>query len=139
MGTDAFPATKLRLFARRNSHYVAGRRVHDSRAKYQVTRIRDDIEAVSRLEAFLIGNDILPVELARASGCSRQALLRSRRGRCEPTRRFMAAILGGVRKIKGAAVTISDLFDFDDGPYPHAKEEWRRTAPPGRPRRAGKN
>jgi transcriptional regulator with XRE-family HTH domain len=108
-------------------------RVDDSRATYGVTRRRNKPSTATRLEAFLQQHGILPAELARASGCSRQALVRTRRGRCEPTRRFMAAVLGGARRIVGSEVSITDLFDFEDGSLPSAKEQRRRVKPPGRP------
>src|SRR5437868_3878481 len=90
----------------------------------------------TRLEQFLRHHNILPVELARASGCSRAGLSKTRYGRKDVSRRQMAAILAGARLIvPNAAVTITDLFSFDDGVLPAARKDWHRVPRPGRPPR----
>lgn len=78
-------------------------------------------------------NRVYPVELARASGVSRQNLAKIRAGRADPHRRAMAAILEGINIVLARDVTITDLFAFDDGPLPAARADWSRIPRPGRP------
>ncbi len=66
----------------------------------------------TRLEAFMKANKITPIALARASGISRQYLLQLRRGRAEPRRTMIAAIVEGCRKLSDKPVKASDLFDL---------------------------
>jgi len=92
--------------------------------------------AATRLEEFVRRHEILPVELARASGCSRGGLVRMRFGRAEATRRQMAAVLAGACLIlPDIRIAITDLFSFDDGPLPAAKQDWQRVIASGRPRK----
>ena len=88
------------------------------------------------LAQFMRRHKILPVELMRASGCARVTILRARFGRADIRRRQVAAILGGIRRIVTTHhVAITDLFDFEDGPLPAAREDWHRIKQPGRPPR----
>ena len=64
------------------------------------------------LEAFIQSREIKPAHLAKASGYSRQHLLRVRMGRMEPTRRCIAAIVRAARKLSREAVRPTDLFDL---------------------------
>jgi len=68
----------------------------------------------TRLEAYLQKKRIKPAHLARMSGYSRQHLLRIRKGRMEPTRRCIAAIVAAVRRLTGEPVRADDLFDLGD-------------------------
>ena len=82
------------------------------------------------LERFLRQNGIRPAHLAVACGYSRQHLLRIRKAEMEPTRRCIAAILGGVRLLTRVPVTVLDLFDFEDGPIAPARSDrrhWKAT------------
>jgi hypothetical protein len=74
------------------------------------------LASLTPLERFIVRNEIKPAHLATASGCSRQHLLRIRRGRMEPTRRCIAAIVAGMRTLTRRNLTALDLFQFDDGP-----------------------
>jgi len=79
----------------------------------------------TRLETFLKKHAIKPVDLARKSEYSRQHLLRLRKGRMEPTRRCIAALVKACSGILHQPVRASDLFDLgesDGGP--------RRPTPP---------
>ncbi|MEK6372275.1 MAG: helix-turn-helix transcriptional regulator [Acidobacteriota bacterium] len=66
----------------------------------------------TRLEAFMESHGIKPMALARASGYSRQYLLRVRKGRTEPGRPFIAAIVDACRKLSHEPVKATDLFDL---------------------------
>jgi hypothetical protein len=66
------------------------------------------------LEAFLLKHRVKPAYLARASGYSRQHLLRIRMGRMEPTRRCIAAIVSACRRLTHVKVAATDLFVLDD-------------------------
>lgn len=68
----------------------------------------------TRLEHYLKDKEIKPAHLARESGYSRQHLLRIRKGRMEPTRRCIAAIVAAVRRLTGETVRADDLFDLGD-------------------------
>ena len=68
----------------------------------------------TRLETFLRSRYIKPAHLARESGYSRQHLLRIRKGRMEPTRRCIAAIVGAARKLAQEPVRANDLFDLNE-------------------------
>ena len=70
--------------------------------------------AVTRLEKFLKSRDIRPAHLAKASGYSRQHVLRIRMGRMEPTRRCIAAITAACRELSGEDVRAAQLFVLDD-------------------------
>ena len=66
----------------------------------------------TRLEAFMNSRGIRPMALARASGYSRQYLLRVRKGRAEPSRLVIAAIVDACRKLSHEPVKAADLFDL---------------------------
>jgi len=68
----------------------------------------------TRLETFLRSRGIKPAHLARESGYSRQHLLRIRMGRMEPTRRCIAAIVSGCRRLSHETVRANDLFDLEE-------------------------
>lgn len=68
----------------------------------------------TRLERYLKHKQIKPAHLARESGYSRQHLLRIRKGRMEPTRRCIAAIVAAVRKLSHEQVRADDLFELGD-------------------------
>ena len=70
--------------------------------------------AVTRLEKFLKSRDIRPAHLAKASGDSRQHVLRIRKGRMEPTRRCIAGITAACRELSGEDVRAAQLFALDD-------------------------
>ncbi len=67
----------------------------------------------TRLEQYLRDKEIKPAHLARESGYSRQHLLRVRKGKMEPTRRCIAAIVAACRRLTREPVRASDLFDLD--------------------------
>ena len=52
----------------------------------------------TRLEAFMKDNNIPPMALVRASGISRQYLLRLRQGKAEPRRAIIAALVEELRE-----------------------------------------
>ena len=62
------------------------------------------------LEAFLKARKLRPAHVARAAGCSRQHLLRLRKGIAEPTRPMMIAITRACRKLSKRRVRMADLF-----------------------------
>lgn len=98
--------------------------------------MRTHLRTKTLLAQFMEHHKIQPVELMRASGCARPTILRARFGKGDIRRRQLAAILGGIRRIVTTeAVSITDLFDFEDGPLPSAKEHWQRIKQPGRPPR----
>jgi hypothetical protein len=66
----------------------------------------------TRLEAFMKSRGIKPLALARVSGYSRQYLLRVRKGRAEPSRPIIAAIVDACRKLSHEPVKATDLFDL---------------------------
>jgi predicted transcriptional regulator len=68
----------------------------------------------TRLEAFMKANKITPMALVRASGISRQYLLRLRMGKSEPRRAIIAAIVAGCRQLSHKTVKPTDLFDLGD-------------------------
>ena len=68
----------------------------------------------TRLETFLKSRGIKPAHLARESGYSRQHLLRLRKGKMEPTRRCIAALVAACRRLANEHVRASDLFDLGD-------------------------
>jgi hypothetical protein len=48
----------------------------------------------------------------------------------------MAAVLAGARVIlPNAGIAITDLFSFDDGLLPGARDDWKRVTRAGRPRK----
>jgi predicted transcriptional regulator len=67
----------------------------------------------TRLEKYLRDKEIKPAHLARESGYSRQHLLRVRKGKMEPTRRCIAAIVAACRRLTREPVRAADLFDLD--------------------------
>lgn len=70
---------------------------------------------LTKFEVFLKSHGIKPAHLARASGYSRQHLLRVRMGRIEPTRRCIAEIVAACRRLSRERVRASELFDLGDG------------------------
>ena len=59
-------------------------------------------------------HDIMPMELVKASGYSRQHLLRVRQGTMEPTRPCISAIVRACRRILADdSVSPMDLFDLE--------------------------
>jgi hypothetical protein len=66
------------------------------------------------LEEFMRRRGIKPAHLARESGYSRQHLLRIRRGRMEPTRRCMAALIAAVRRMTHEPIRAEELFDLEN-------------------------
>lgn len=66
----------------------------------------------SRLDEFLLTHHVLPAALARATGLSRQALLRLRSGRSTPIVSTARAIVVALRRM-GHAVVAADLWEFD--------------------------
>jgi hypothetical protein len=69
---------------------------------------------MTKLETFIKTHGIKPAHLAVASEYSRQHLLRIRKGKMEPTRRCIAAIVKGCRRLARKPVTASDLFDLGE-------------------------
>lgn len=65
----------------------------------------------SKLDTFLVRNRLRPAEVARLSGCSRQHLLRLRRGIAEPTRPVMRALRLASGKLLRRRVRAEELFD----------------------------
>ena len=74
------------------------------------------LASLTPLERFIKLHEIKPAHLAAVSGYSRQHLCRIRKGRMEPTRRCIAAILGGLRILSRGDLTVLDVFHFEDGP-----------------------
>lgn len=66
----------------------------------------------TRLEAFMKSRGIRPMALARASGYTRQYLLRLRKGQAEPRRQCIAAIVEACRKLSHEPAKATDLFDL---------------------------
>lgn len=66
----------------------------------------------AKLERFLRSRGIKPAHLARESGYSRQHLLRIRLGRMTPSRRCIADLVTGCRRLARERVHASDLFDL---------------------------
>lgn len=77
-------------------------------------RRRPHTRMPTRLESYLKSREIKPLHLAKEAGISRQHLLRVRMGRMEPTRRCIAAIVAGVRRLTNEPVRVTDLFDFGE-------------------------
>ncbi len=73
-------------------------------------------ECGTKLEQFIVRHKIRPSAIARAAGCSRQHLLRLRKGTMDPTRRVMAAVAAACGFVLGRTVTVNELFDFDEMP-----------------------
>lgn len=69
---------------------------------------------ITPLEQFMNCRGLKPAHVARESGYSRQHLLRIRKGRMEPTRRCMAAIIAAVRKLTHEPVMAGELFHLED-------------------------
>lgn len=74
------------------------------------------LATLTPLERFIKLHEIKPAHLAAVSGYSRQHLCRIRKGRMEPTRRCIAAILSGLRILSRGDLTVLDVFHFEDGP-----------------------
>jgi predicted transcriptional regulator len=66
----------------------------------------------TRLEAFIQSRGIKPISLARASGYSRQYVLRLRKGLTEPSRQCIAAIVEACRELSHERVKATDLFEL---------------------------
>ncbi len=75
----------------------------------------NSMATLTRLETFLQSRGVRPAHLARESGYSRQHLLRIRKGRMEPTRRCIAAIVAACRRLAHEPVKAADLFDLESG------------------------
>ncbi len=56
---------------------------------------------------------VKPLQLVRASGYSRQHILRIRHGEMEPTRPCIAAIVAACRTLLQEPVRANDLFDLE--------------------------
>jgi predicted transcriptional regulator len=68
----------------------------------------------TRLETYLKSRGIKPAHLAKESGYSRQHILRIRKGRMEPTRRCIVAIVAACRRLAHENVRAVDLFDLEN-------------------------
>lgn len=66
----------------------------------------------SKLDKFLARYDVAPADLSRLSGCSRQHLLRLRKGTAEPTRPVMRALRIASGKLLRRRVRAEELFDL---------------------------
>jgi hypothetical protein len=66
---------------------------------------------VTRFQKFLLTRQIRYADLVRASGYSKQHILRIRKGLSYPTRRCIAALVLACRRLTKEKVTASDLFD----------------------------
>jgi hypothetical protein len=66
---------------------------------------------VTRFQEFLLTRHIIYADLARASGYSRQHILKLRKGLNHPTRRCIAALVRACRRLTKEKVKASDLFD----------------------------
>jgi len=85
----------------------------------------DDLEqsisvGLTKLQTFITSHKIKPAHLARASGYSRQHLLRIRIGRMDPTRRCMVAVTLACRVLSREKVLPFDLFEFSLDPRRNA-------------------
>ncbi len=65
-----------------------------------------------------------PAVLARESGCSRQHLLRLRKGKMEPTRRVMVALAQACSRRLSRPVRVAEVFDIGE------RDDVPRAAPP---------
>jgi transcriptional regulator with XRE-family HTH domain len=72
----------------------------------------------TRLQSFIAANEIKPAHLARASGVSRQHLLRLRRGVMDPRRITMVLLARGCSYLLGRWVSADELFDIAGDPVP---------------------
>ena len=68
----------------------------------------------TRLEMFLQSRGLKPAHVARGAGYSRQHLFRLRKGRMEPTRRCIAAIVMACRHLLHEQVHAVDLFELEN-------------------------
>jgi hypothetical protein len=69
------------------------------------------------LQLWLDENDFTSAQLEEETGIGRQSMTRIRAGG-DVRRKTMMRILRGARKLKGAKVTMDELFDCDpDSPY----------------------
>lgn len=66
----------------------------------------------SKLERFLRRQKIRPAHLAKASGYSRQHILRLRRGTMEPTRKCIKAIREACCRLTQKRIRVTTLFDL---------------------------
>jgi hypothetical protein len=64
----------------------------------------------TRLAAFIEANELKPAALAREADCSRQHLLRLRKGIAEPTRPLMVSLMAACRRLLKRRVRMSELF-----------------------------
>lgn len=69
----------------------------------------------TQLESFIRARGVKPAHLAKESGYSRQHLMRLRMGTMEPTRRCIAALVAGLRRITREDVQPHDIFDMEAG------------------------
>lgn len=76
----------------------------------------------TKLEAYLRSRDIQHINLAKASGYSRQHILKVRRGECDPSRSCIAALTEACRRLTGEPVRAIDLFELD----PDSRDETAR-------------
>jgi predicted transcriptional regulator len=67
----------------------------------------------TKLETFIQAYRIKPIDLARESEYSRQHILRIRKGRMEPTRPCIAALVRAARRLSRHDVTAAELFDLE--------------------------
>jgi predicted transcriptional regulator len=67
----------------------------------------------TKLETFLQAHHIKPIDLARAAEYSRAHVLRIRKGKMEPTRPCIAALVRAARKLSRQDVTAVELFDLE--------------------------
>jgi transcriptional regulator with XRE-family HTH domain len=71
----------------------------------------------TRLQAWLDEHGFTSVQLEEKTGIGRQAMTKIRAGR-DVRRKTMLKILKGARELKGAVVTMDELFDLDpDSPF----------------------
>jgi len=67
----------------------------------------------SRLDHFLHGNQLKPSHVARIAGCSRQQLLRLRRGRAAARITTAVQLAAACTRLLGRSVTLAELFDVE--------------------------
>ncbi len=68
---------------------------------------------MTQLEHFITRNVLKPANVARAANCSRQHLLRLRKGDMDPTRGMMIAIARGCAFLVGRPVAVAELFEIE--------------------------
>src|SRR5438034_1189430 len=67
---------------------------------------------MTKLESFIKGNDLAPMDIVRAGGISRQHLLRMRKGTMDPTRSMMIRVAAACSRLVERAVSVASLFDL---------------------------